>query len=346
MKVGIAGIGFMGMIHFLTYQKVRGVKVAALCETDKVRLEGDWRSIKGNFGPPGELMNLAGIAKYEKLDDLIGDPTLDAIDICLPPAFHPPAAIKALRAGKHVFSEKPIALAAADANKMVETAQSCGRVLVIGHVLPFFPEYAQARKIAESGRYGKLLGGHFRRVISDPAWLPNYYKPDIIGGPMLDLHVHDAHFIRLLFGNPQQVTSQGRMRGDVAEYWNSQFEFADRDLVVSATSGVINQPGRGFLHGFEIHLEKATLAFEFMIVRDQPHVSMPFTIFDKKGDAQRPELGDGDPLLAFQAEIKEVVKGFKSGQASPILAGDLARDAVVMCNRQTQSIKTGRPVKC
>lgn len=346
MKVGIAGIGFMGMIHFLTYQKVRGVKVAALCETNKVRLAGDWRTIKGNFGPPGQMMDLAGITKYEKLDDLIADPTLDAIDICLPPAFHAPTAIKALRAGKHVFSEKPIALAAADASKMVRAAERAGRVLMIGHVLPFFPEYAQARKVVASGRYGRLLGGHFRRVISDPAWLPNYYKPDIIGGPMLDLHVHDAHFIRLLFGTPDRVTSQGRMRGEVAEYWNSQFEFTDRDLVVSATSGVINQQGRGFLHGFEIHLEKATLAFEFMIVSDQPHVSMPFTVFDNKGSAQQPALGDGDPLRAFEAEIKEALKCFKAGRASPILAADLARDAVVMCNKQTQSIKARRTVKC
>ena len=274
------------------------------------------------------------------------DESLDAIDICLPPAFHAATAIKALRAGKHVFCEKPIALSAADATRMVDAAERSGRVLLIGHVLPMFPEYAQARKLIASGRFGRLLGGHFRRVISDPAWLPNYYKPEIIGGPMLDLHVHDAHFIRLLFGMPERVTSQGRMRGEVAEYWNSQFEFADRDLVVSATSGVINQQGRGFLHGFEIHLEKATLAFEFMIVRDQPHVSMPFTVFDAKGKAEQPPLGDGDPLLAFEAEIKEVLKSFKSGQASPFLAGDLARDAVIMCNRQTQSIKTGRGVKC
>jgi predicted dehydrogenase len=346
MKIGIAGIGFMGMIHFLTYQKVRGAKVAALCETDKVRLAGDWRTIKGNFGPPGQMMDLAGIEKYEKLDDLIADPSLDAIDICLPPAFHAPTAIKALQAGKHVFSEKPIALSAADAKKMVDAAEKAQRVLMIGHVLPFFPEYAQARKIIDSGRYGRLLGGHFRRVISDPQWLPAYYEPDKVGGPMLDLHVHDAHFIRLLFGMPERVTSQGRMRGPVAEYWNSQFEFADRDLVVSATSGVINQQGRGFLHGFEIHLEKATLAYEFMIVADQPHVSMPLTVFDSKGAAQRPAIGEGDPMLAFEAEIKEVLKSLKAGRTSPLLAGDLARDAVVLCNKQTQSIQSRKAVKC
>ena len=53
IRVGIAGIGFMGMIHYLAYQKFKGVKVAAICETDRTRLAGDWRTIKGNFGPQG-----------------------------------------------------------------------------------------------------------------------------------------------------------------------------------------------------------------------------------------------------------------------------------------------------
>ena len=69
---------------------------------------------------------------------------------------------------------------------------------------------------------------------------------------MLDLHVHDAHFIRLLFGMPVSVTSQGRMRGEVVEYFNTQFSFADPALMASATSGVIYQQGRSFTHGYEI----------------------------------------------------------------------------------------------
>ena len=52
LRIGIAGIGFMGMIHFLSYRKVPGAKVRALCETDEKRLAGDWRGIQGNFGPP------------------------------------------------------------------------------------------------------------------------------------------------------------------------------------------------------------------------------------------------------------------------------------------------------
>ena len=84
--VGIVGIGFMGMIHYLAYQRLRGVKVHAICEQDPLRRGGDWRTIKGNFGPPGELMDLSGVAQYADLDAMLADPKLDLIDICLPTA--------------------------------------------------------------------------------------------------------------------------------------------------------------------------------------------------------------------------------------------------------------------
>ena len=77
IHVGIAGIGFMGMTHYNAYQKIRGVKVAALCEQDPKRLAGDWRTIKGNFGPQGQMMDLSGIARYADLDEMLADPKLD-----------------------------------------------------------------------------------------------------------------------------------------------------------------------------------------------------------------------------------------------------------------------------
>ena len=67
LKIGIAGVGFMGMVHYLSYQKLRGVKVAAICDPAPKRRAGDWRGIRGNFGPPGERMDLAGVAAYETL---------------------------------------------------------------------------------------------------------------------------------------------------------------------------------------------------------------------------------------------------------------------------------------
>ena len=130
LKVGIVGIGFMGMIHYLAYQRIENVKVVALCESFfKERLSGDWTKIKGNFGPQGTQMDLTGVATYESLDDMLADPNVDVVDICLPPAAHAANTIAALNAGKNVFCEKPISLKAEEGAAMVETAKKMANFL-------------------------------------------------------------------------------------------------------------------------------------------------------------------------------------------------------------------------
>src|SRR5689334_18182512 len=113
INVGIVGIGFMGLIHYLAYQRVRGAKVAAVVSRDPKKRAGDRRGIKGNFGPEGTKMDLRGVQGYVELNELLADPKIDLVDICLPPALHASAAIAALQAGKHVIVEKPIGLTTA-----------------------------------------------------------------------------------------------------------------------------------------------------------------------------------------------------------------------------------------
>jgi predicted dehydrogenase len=346
IRVGLVGIGFMGWIHYLAYRKAKGVKLAAICSRDDKKLAGDWRDIQGNFGPPGEQVDLKGIGAYSEYKQLLADPDIDLVDLCLPPNLHVSATLAALNAGKHVFVEKPMALTAADCDKMVKAAEKAGKHIFVGHVLPLLPEYAVARKLATSGKYGKLLGGHFQRVISDPLWLKDFYDPAKVGGPAVDLHVHDAHFIRLLFGMPTAVSSQGRMRGEVAEYFSTQFTFADPSLAVTATSGCLRQQGRSFTHGFELHLEKATLYFNLAVLANEPLQVTPLTLLNAKGEVEHPELPAGDPMLAaFELEIKEVVSCLKANKTSAVLSGDLARDAVVLALKQQESVKKGKAVR-
>ena len=131
LKVGIVGIGFMGMIHYLAYQRIENVKVVALCESyAKERLAGDWTKIKGNFGPQGTQMDLTGIATYDNIEALLADPNVDVVDICLPPAGHAANTIAALNAGKNVFCEKPISLKPEEGVAMVEAAKQNGKLLM------------------------------------------------------------------------------------------------------------------------------------------------------------------------------------------------------------------------
>lgn len=341
LRVGIIGIGFMGMIHYLSYQGRAGVEVGAICTRNPRRRTGDWRGIQGNFGPAGTQMDLNGVAAYALVDELLADSSIDLVDITLPPKLHADVAVRALAAGKHVFCEKPLALTVEDCQRMTAAARRSEKLLLVGHVLPFFPEYRWALEVAQSGQYGRLLGGSFKRVIADPAWLSNYWQADEVGGPMLDLHVHDAHFIRLLFGMPRAVQTWGRTRNALPEFWHSQFDYGVGGPTVHATSGVINQPGRSFQHGFEIHLEGATLTFEFAVLEGTPQCTCPLTLLPATGRVEHPTLVGAEPMEVFAAEIDAVIQSVATSQPAAALAAPLAQDALLLCHKQSESLSLG-----
>ncbi len=337
VRIGIIGVGFMGMIHFLAARRLQGAQVAALCSRDEKKLAGDWRSIQGNFGPRGEMMDLAALKKYRSLDDLLADPDIDLVDVCNPTHLHPDTAIRALRAGKHVLVEKAIALDTKDADAMLEAARQANRLLMVAHVLPFVPEFAYAAQAVRSGQYGKLLGGHFKRVISRPDWSAEIGDASKTGGPAVDLHIHDTHFIGLLCGVPGQVFSTGVIEGDAVAYLTTQYLYGPGGPAVSCSSGAVAQKGRPFVHGFEIYLEKATLTFE--------SGACPLTLLTADGKVDKPQIaGGGDDTAAFTLELQAAVDGVRAGRAPDLLSGQLARDALVLCHRECDSVRTGRAV--
>ena len=119
---------------------------------------------------------------------------------------------------------------------------------------------------------------------------------------MLDLHVHDAHFIRLVCGMPKAVQTVGTMRGEVVERFNTQFIY-DPPRMITATCGVIDQQGRPFTHAYEIYLEKATLFFDYAAIAKVGDAVTPLTVLLNDGKVLRPKLGSGDPTDAFVAEL-------------------------------------------
>jgi predicted dehydrogenase len=334
IRIGLVGIGFMGMIHYLAARNLRGAKVAALCSRDQKKLDGDWRSIQGNFGPRGEMMDLSGLKTYSNLDDMLADKDIDLIDVCNPTHLHPETALKALNAGKHVLVEKAIALDPRDADAMVAAAGKAGKLLMVAHVLPFFPEFAFAAQAIRGGRYGKLLGGHFKRVISKPDWSSEIADAAKTGGPAVDLHIHDTHFIGLVCGVPDQVFATGVVADNAVTYLTTQYLYGPGGPAVSCSSGALAQKGRPFVHGYEIYLEKATLAYE--------SGTCPLTLYTADGKADQVQLGgQGDATAAFTLEIQAAVDGVTSGKEPDLLAGKLGRDALALCHKECESVKRG-----
>ena len=180
--------------------------------------------------------------------------------------------------------------------------------------------------------------------VADPAWLEGFFDPDRIGGPLLDLLVHDVHFIRALFGMPTAVSSRGRMRGECVEYCATIYDFEDSDLVVTSCGGVINQQGRPFTHAFEVRFDDATVQFEFAAFADTTEM-MPLKVLTADGEVLRPTACDEDPADAFVPELAEVTRVVSGQQPkSSMLDGGLARDAIELCHAQTQSVRAGRKI--
>jgi predicted dehydrogenase len=337
IRIGIVGIGFMGMIHYLAARNLKGARVTAIASRDPRKLAGDWRSIQGNFGPRGEMMDLSAVKKYDRLDALLADPDIDLVDVCNPTHLHPETALRALRAGKHVLVEKAIALEAHDADTMVEAARAAGRLLMVAHVLPFVPEFAHAAEAVRSGRFGKLLGAHFKRIISRPDWSEEIGDPALTGGPAVDLHIHDTHFIGLVCGVPERVFATGVQERGAVQYLTTQFLYRGGDRCISCSSGAVAQAGRPFVHGFEVYLEKATLLFESGVT--------PLTVLIADGKSAQPlPAGGADPTAAFTLEIQAAVDGVAAGREPDLLSGKLARDALVLCHRECESVRRGVPV--
>ena len=346
IRVGIAGIGFMGMIHYLAWQRVKGARVTAIASRDEKKLAGDWRSIKGNFGPPGEQMDLTGIHTYAELDQP-GQRSGDRSDRCLP------AALPARRGDdRGPGGRQARAVRKTDRARFALRGQDGAggrksRAAIARR--PRAAVHGRVRHGLSTGQPAASTAGCWAAIsnalIAEPKWTPDFFDPARVGGPMIDLHIHDAHFIRLLCGMPRAVFTTGRLRDGVAELFTSQFLFDDPRLAVTATSGVIGQQGRSFTHGFEIHLERATLAYDFAVVGDQPRQNIPLTIFMADGKAVQPAVGASDPLDAFAAELGETVRSIRTGRASTLLSGSLARDALLLCEKQTASLAAGRLVK-
>lgn len=345
-RVGIAGLGFMGMVHYRTYRRLPEFKVVAVADRDPARRGGDWTGIRGNFGPPGALTDLSRVERFDSAEQMIANSDCELVDICLPPPSHEPAASAAFAAGKDVFSEKPLALEPTQCDRMISNSEDHRRRLLVGHVLPFFHEYAWAFREVQRGLHGRVTNAAFKRVTCKPDWLADYWDARAVGGPLIDLHVHDAHFIGLLFGEPDRVTTRGSEHAGLPKYWHSLLEFGADGPVVLVTGGVVDQPGRKFLHGFEIQMERAAIAFEFCVETtaegiDRPHYTIPPTLYPADGPPVRVELGDGDPMGAFFAEFSNLSDVLHRGAPPGALEARHARDAIRLCHRQARSFARG-----
>jgi len=148
-KVAVVGCGKWGMNLARNFRELGALE--AICETNAARA--------------AELGSaFSGVKVYTELDELLSGAPVDAVVVATPPHIHHSVGMKALKAGKHLFIEKPMTLDAREARELDETAQSLGLKLMVGHILLYHPAYVKLREIVASGELGEICYIHSERI--------------------------------------------------------------------------------------------------------------------------------------------------------------------------------------
>jgi len=338
-RIGLIGAGFIGRNHFNQYEKLRSrAQVVALCDVEPDRRAGDWSKVGGNIADAkGTRRNLGDIRQYADWRQLIADPGVDLVDICIPTYLHAEIAIAALQAGKHVLCEKPMALTVEDCDRMLAAARSAKGKFMIAQCIRFWPECAFLRKCIVDQRYGQLKALHLRRQASTPdySWNSWILDPAKSGGALLDLHVHDVDWAVQLVGKPKAVTAQGYQRTGggidrVSSLWHTGL-----DRVVHLEGCWDMPPGFGFNMGFTGVFEQGAIVYDLASGK-------PLTVYLKDAKPDTPQITGED---GYFTEIEYFISCVERNETPQISTPAESREAVAIALAERRSILSGETVR-
>lgn len=191
---GILSTANIGLKHVIpAIQRAANCRVAAIASRDVARAS--------------EVAASLGIEKaYGSYEELLADPSIDAIYNPLPNHLHTPWTIKALEAGKHVLCEKPIALSAPEAELLVAARERTGKLVAEAFMVRFHPQWLRARELVQSGAIGEVraIQTFFSYFNDDPRNVRNI--AGIGGGGLYDIGCYAIATARFIFGaEPERV---------------------------------------------------------------------------------------------------------------------------------------------
>ena len=153
-----------------------------------------------------------GGTAYGSYEELVTDPTINAIYVATPHPAHHDNVVMALDAGKPVLCEKPFSVNAREAQSMVDAAARNGVALMEAMWARFLPHYGKVREIVESGVLGPILSIHadHGQRLADKG-ISRLVEPDLAGGALLDLGIYPVSFAHMILGTPSHITSDSVM---------------------------------------------------------------------------------------------------------------------------------------
>src|SRR5438105_7673956 len=170
VKVAVVGLGFMGVTHLLSYLQDKSALLVAVCDSVRLPVNGVLAGVAGNIKKTEDIQLGKQAKVFRQLEEVLADPDVDLVDLCTPTPLHPEQAVAALRAGKHVLCEKPLARTSAAAREILAVAQSSPGFLMPAMCMRFWPGWSWLKQTVDEQTYGRVLAGRFRRLSEMPGW--------------------------------------------------------------------------------------------------------------------------------------------------------------------------------
>ena len=337
VNVAVIGCGFMGLTHIKAYRKLRGARIAAICDAFRLPKDGDFSNIHGNIGDDQAVkLDMSQVKAFTDYRQAIDDPEIDLIDICVHTGLHPEIAVAALQAGKHVVCEKPMCRDSQAGRQMVDAEAASKAYLLPAMCIRFWPEYAYVRKAIREGTFGKCYAARFRRVAEPPGWSQNIFLDGAkSGGAILDLHIHDADFVQFCFGRPKAVYAAGYTKISGAIDHVVANYTVEGGAIVQAEGAWAMAPGFGFNMAYTVNFEDATVDYDLARGAD----ALRLYVKGQAPQTVRCEGGDG-----YIGELQYMVDCIQQGQAPELVTGKDGLSAVEICEAELKSIQTGKIV--
>lgn len=280
-----------------------------------------------------------GIARaYDSLDGLLADPDVQAVYISTTNERHKAQCLAAAAAGKHVLSEKPLALTLADAAEMVRACEDAGVVMGTNHHLRNAATHQAIRREIQAGTLGEVVAMRIFHAVYLPAPLQTWRlnKPGAGGGVILDIAVHDADTVRFLLGeDPVEVLAIDQNKGMAQGLEDGSM------MILRMPSGAIVQTHEAFTvphagSGLEVHGKTGSL-FARDVMTQRPIGEV--WVVDEAGRRDLPvEPHDlyGFSLGKFAAAIR--------GEGAPAVTGRDGVKSLAIALAAQQSAREGRRV--
>lgn len=243
LKVGLVGCGGISGAHVPAWDEMADAELVAICD---IR--------------PEKMERYPNHKKYTDFDKMLEENEFDIIDVCLPTFLHCEYALKAMKKGINVLSEKPISLNESDVDLLYKTAEENGVKYMVAQVLRFWNEYNVLEQIYKTKKYGELISGSMWRLGGYPrgGWNNWYTKKELSGLIPFDLHIHDLDFLVYLFGKPESYTCKRKELPD-QDYMSAVYDFGDFFVTAEASWYKASYP---FSMGFRFQFENAIVALE------------------------------------------------------------------------------------